>query len=176
MNRRAPHASAALGTIALSFVLGAASMSAQAHSSVIGSGAVSAANAQTRLSATIGQSAIGFTVATFSEASQGFWFSRTSAVPFAGEDFVSTFVLSLTGSPNPLSRSTTLSFHVPDRDRVSLVLYDAVGRQVMTVIDEERDAGPVSEQTDLSGLPSGSYTAVLRIGDRRGTASLLLVD
>jgi hypothetical protein len=175
MNRRALLYCAALFTTL--FVSSATFVSAQTASVVIGSGAIAASLGETRLTATIGQSAIGLTAATSTAASQGFWYSRTPApTSLAQEDLESSSSLSLTSAPNPFSRSTTLSFTVQERGHVSLVLYNTAGQQVMTVLDGDRDAGPVSEQVDLSGLPSGSYTAAIRIGDRRGTTTLILVD
>lgn len=175
MNRRPLLSYAALCTAII--VLGITSASAQTSSTVIGSGAVLASHGETRLMATVGQSAIGVIAATSTEAAQGFWFSRTTAQPSNQQEVLaSSSVLTLYSAPNPLSRSTTLSFTVPTKDHVSLVLFNGIGQQVRTLIDEERDAGSVAERADLTGLPSGQYTAVLRIGERTGTTSLILVD
>jgi hypothetical protein len=174
MNRRTLLRCAALSTILL--VSSATFASAQATSVVIGSGAIAASQGETRLTATIGQSAIGLTAATSAEASQGFWYSRTTAPSFVLEELQNSSALALTSAPNPFSRSTTLSFSVPERGHVSLVLYNAVGEQVRTVVEGDRDAGPASEVVDMTGLPSGQYTAVVRMGGRHGTTSLLLVD
>lgn len=149
--------------------------SAQTTSTVIGSGAILASHGETRLTATIGQPAIGLTAATSTEASQGFWYSRTTAQPSDTREATAS-VLTLTSAPNPLSRSTTLTFTVPAGGHVSLVIYNEIGEIVRTLINEERDAGTATENADLSDLPAGHYTAVLSTGGRRGSISLILVD
>lgn len=149
--------------------------SAQTSSTVIGSGAILASHGETRLTATIGQSAIGLTAATSTEASQGFWYSRTTPQPSGFAEGIAS-LLTLSSAPNPLSRSTTLTFTVPARGHVSLAIYNEIGEMVRTLISEERDAGTATENADLSDLPSGHYTAVLRTGGRQGNVSLILVD
>lgn len=150
---------------------------AEAGKTVIGSGAISATDSQTRLSGTLGQPIIGTTLAQAVEAAQGFWYARpTTAIASLSGEGAPAAALQLSTSPNPFSRSTTLSFDIPERGRVSLVLYNGIGRQVRTIIDAEREAGTNTEVVDLSGLPSGSYTAALRTGNAYTTATLLLVE
>ena len=174
MNRYAPLVCAVL----FAFACSAARTSAQTITSVVGSGGISASADNVRLAATIGQPAVGVISGVSTRLSQGFWFARTSASPSAvQEDRASRAAqLALSVTPNPFSQSTTLTFSVPETGHVSLVLFNAVGQQVRTVVDDQRQAGRMVEQIDLRDLPSGTYTAVLRVGDRRDAASLILVD
>lgn len=59
--------------------------------------------------------------------------------------------------PNPFNPSTIISFELPIRSHVMLTLYDVLGRQVKTLIDENREAGHYSVALDASGLSSGVY-------------------
>jgi hypothetical protein len=43
--------------------------------------------------------------------------------------------------PNPFDRSTLIAFSLPERSRISLVVYDLVGREVRTLVDGEWEAG-----------------------------------
>lgn len=172
MNRRTPLTCAAL--CALAVALGGRSLSAQTTRTVVGSAAVSATQGATTLTATLGQPAVGPVAGSALQASQGFWSART--LPPAEEAAAGEMLLSLTAAPNPLSRSTTLTFSVPEGGRVSLMLYNAVGKQVRTILDEEMAAGTAAREADLSGLSSGVYRAVLRTGERNASATLLLVE
>lgn len=174
MNRRTPQICAAFCAIA--FALGAHSLSAQTAHTVVGSAAVHAVQGHIRLMGTVGQSAIGFVSASSAQASQGFWLPRSTASAATTGGMAEASLLSLTSAPNPLTRLTTLSFSVPERAHVSLVLFNAVGKQVRTILEEERDAGTVAQEADLSGLPSGTYTAILRVGERTASTTLLLVE
>lgn len=157
--------------------LGVQSASAQTTHTVVGSAAISAAHGQTRLTATVGQSAIGPVAAASMHASQGFWFARPAVtVSGTGQTAGEGDRFSLASAPNPFSRLTTLSFPVPERTRVSLVLFNTLGAQVRTLLEEEHGPGAVTYEADFSGLPSGVYTAVLRVGNRTASTTLLLVE
>lgn len=72
--------------------------------------------------------------------------------------------------PNPFNPSTTLTYTLPVSGEVSLTVYDALGRQVTSVVEGYRSAGTHHVGFDATGLPSGTYLAVLRHGG--STASI----
>jgi len=59
--------------------------------------------------------------------------------------------------PNPFNPSTTINYQLPYSSRVSLIVYDLLGRQVKTLVDEMREAGYHQAVFDASGLASGVY-------------------
>jgi serine protease len=67
--------------------------------------------------------------------------------------------------PNPFNPSTTLQFQVPQKSFVSLKVFDLLGRELATLVNEERQAGIYSVSWDASRLPSGVYFYRLRAGD-----------
>src|SRR6185436_16314300 len=74
--------------------------------------------------------------------------------------------LSMMAYPNPTPGQLRLSFLSPMRQRVHLALYDAMGRRVRTLIDDEVQAGTRSTEwtgdgDDGHALPSGLYFAKL---------------
>lgn len=59
--------------------------------------------------------------------------------------------------PNPFNPTTTIRFSVLSRQRVSLRLYDALGREVRTLFEGEVAAGEHSVVVNASDLASGVY-------------------
>lgn len=170
------HPAPLFGATLCIIVLGAVSLFGQSNRSVSAAGAVSASNGDSYLVGTIGQAAIGHALAVATNADIGFWYTHhQDAVAGLTGDNVQQG-LELSSSPNPFSKSTTLSFSVPVSGHVSLVLYNSLGQPVRTLHSGVLDAGSVSQELDLSALPSGKYTALLRVGDRQASTTLLLID
>lgn len=67
--------------------------------------------------------------------------------------------------PNPFNPSTTISFSIPEAQHVSLVVYDALGREVATLVDSELGAGSHGFTFDGQHLSSGVYIYRIRAGD-----------
>lgn len=59
--------------------------------------------------------------------------------------------------PNPFNPSTRIQFSLPERSVVQLKIYDVLGRELMTLLDEERAAGTWSVNADMSLYSSGIY-------------------
>jgi hypothetical protein len=59
--------------------------------------------------------------------------------------------------PNPFNPSTTITYDVPKLSRVSLVVYDILGREVATLVDEQKNAGEYRVTFDGSQFASGVY-------------------
>lgn len=173
MKHYTPLLSAALCLLMFSGV----STFAQSAKSVVASGSISATHGDVVLMGTIGQSAIGVAQTSMSIAAIGFWTPvALKAASLPSQSTAGTAHIHLSSRPNPVLKSTTLSFSVPGTNNVSLILYNALGQPVQTIINEKLDAGPVSRLVELSGLPSGSYTALLRVGNERSSTTLLLVE
>ncbi|MFH1681450.1 MAG: FlgD immunoglobulin-like domain containing protein [Candidatus Eisenbacteria bacterium] len=82
--------------------------------------------------------------------------------------------------PNPFNPVTAIPFALAEPGRVTITVYDARGRRVRVLVDEDRPAGwhSVSWDGRTNGgedTPSGLYFAVIRSGSWRDTAKLLLV-
>ncbi len=83
-------------------------------------------------------------------------------------------------APNPFNPTTTISFTLPERARVALVIYDVNGRSVKTLADDVVGEGHherVWDGTDQSGSPVGSgvYFCRLAAGDRTLTKKMVLL-
>ena len=77
--------------------------------------------------------------------------------------------------PNPFNPATTIEFSIPRNEHVTLKIYDALGRTVRTLVDQELQPGNHEASLDGSLLSSGVYIGTLRAGGRVGSIKLLLL-
>jgi hypothetical protein len=77
--------------------------------------------------------------------------------------------------PNPFNPSTTISFSLPQKLLVSLKVFDALGKEVSTLLSEELPAGKYRRQWSAAGLPSGIYFYRLQTGFFTETKKLILL-
>lgn len=61
------------------------------------------------------------------------------------------------GYPNPATDAVSIPFELAQPMRVQLKLYDMLGREVVSVLDEELPAGRHTEEVEVSGLAAGTY-------------------
>jgi photosystem II stability/assembly factor-like uncharacterized protein len=59
--------------------------------------------------------------------------------------------------PNPFNPSTRIKYQVSSISQVSLKIFDLLGREAATLVDEEKPAGTYEVTFDASGLASGIY-------------------
>ncbi|RMD88646.1 MAG: T9SS C-terminal target domain-containing protein [Calditrichaeota bacterium] len=59
--------------------------------------------------------------------------------------------------PNPFNPATTIRFALPERSHVILKLYDLLGREVTTLVDEKLPPGEYGVVFEAQDLPSGVY-------------------
>ncbi|HEX7070488.1 MAG TPA: LamG-like jellyroll fold domain-containing protein [Rhodothermales bacterium] len=77
--------------------------------------------------------------------------------------------------PNPFNPSTTISYTLPERSRVTLAVYDLLGHEVASLVDSEQAPGEYEVTFDGSDLASGVYLAVMRAGSFHQSRKLLLL-
>ncbi|GMU86368.1 MAG: hypothetical protein AMXMBFR48_16100 [Ignavibacteriales bacterium] len=66
--------------------------------------------------------------------------------------------------PNPFNPATTIYFSIPAAGQTSLRIYDILGNEIKTLINEQKEAGTYTAFFDASGLTTGVYIATLRTG------------
>ncbi len=59
--------------------------------------------------------------------------------------------------PNPFNPETEIQYSVDSRQYVSIKIYDMLGREMATLVDEEKPTGEYSVRWDAVGVPSGVY-------------------
>jgi photosystem II stability/assembly factor-like uncharacterized protein len=98
----------------------------------------------------------------------------TTAISHAGSTVANHFSLSQ-NYPNPFNPTTIISYQLPEASSVRLVVYDLVGREVTTLVDEKKPAGSYTVSFDGSRLASGVYFYRLKADDRVQTRKLVLM-
>lgn len=77
--------------------------------------------------------------------------------------------------PNPFNPSTTIRFSVASAGSVSLRVFDMLGREMATLVNETMAPGTYSVKWNASSAPSGIYFTTLRAGNSVETKRMALV-
>ncbi len=77
--------------------------------------------------------------------------------------------------PNPFNPVTKIKFDLPKSESVKLIIYDALGREISTIINEKLNAGIYSVDWDATNYPSGVYFYQLTSGSYIETKKMVLV-
>jgi hypothetical protein len=72
--------------------------------------------------------------------------------------------------PNPFNPVTKIKFEIPDQVRndnavVTLKVYDILGREIATLVNEEKPAGEYEVEFNAANLPSGIYFYQIKSGN-----------
>jgi len=77
--------------------------------------------------------------------------------------------------PNPFNPATTISYSLPLKSQVELVIYNTLGESVIRLVNEEKEAGKYSVKFDATNLPSGIYFYRLQAGSFVETKKMVLM-
>ena len=89
-------------------------------------------------------------------------------------NYVGTYELSQ-NYPNPFNPSTTINWQMPKAGLVTLKIYDVLGREVITLVNEELSAGKHEVVFDATRFSSGVYLYQLKAGDSRQSKKMILM-
>ncbi|MEX0721979.1 MAG: T9SS type A sorting domain-containing protein [Balneolaceae bacterium] len=59
--------------------------------------------------------------------------------------------------PNPFNPTTQISYNLSNQGKVTLEIFDALGRKVQTLVDKHQNAGSYSAEFNAEQVPSGMY-------------------
>ena len=77
--------------------------------------------------------------------------------------------------PNPFNPNATIRYSVPKSGNVLLQVYDALGREIMTLVNEAKTAGNYEISFKAGNLPSGVYFYRMKSGSFVDTKKMLLL-
>ncbi|MEJ2103667.1 MAG: T9SS type A sorting domain-containing protein, partial [Ignavibacteriaceae bacterium] len=77
--------------------------------------------------------------------------------------------------PNPFNPSTKIKFSIPKSTKVVIKIYDVVGNEIETLVNEEKQAGTYEVSWYAENLPSGVYFYQLKAGSFVETKKMVLM-
>ena len=77
--------------------------------------------------------------------------------------------------PNPFNPITTIEYSIPKQSNVTIKVYDILGREVATLVNEEKPVGNYKVKFDGSGLSSGIYFYRMVAGGYSETKKLVFL-
>jgi hypothetical protein len=77
--------------------------------------------------------------------------------------------------PNPFNPTTTIRYALPQRSHVTLTVFNCLGQEVATLVNETQEAGYHNARFDGTGLASGMYFYQLRAGEAVASKRLIIV-
>jgi hypothetical protein len=77
--------------------------------------------------------------------------------------------------PNPFNPNTIIQYSIPEKSLVSIKIFNALGKEVLTLVNEEKSPGYYEVEFDGSGLTSGIYYYQLISGNFNKTKKMILL-
>ena len=77
--------------------------------------------------------------------------------------------------PNPFNPTTKIEYLVPETSMITLKVFDSLGREVSTLVDEIKSPGKYEVNFDGSDLTSGVYMYVLTAGNYSQIKKMILL-
>ena len=77
--------------------------------------------------------------------------------------------------PNPFNPITTIRYQLPTQSKVVITVYDFLGAEVMSLVNEIKEAGFYEEGINAVGLASGAYIYRIVAGDFVATKKMILI-
>ena len=77
--------------------------------------------------------------------------------------------------PNPFNPNTTITFSLPSKSYVRLKVFDLIGREIASIVDEELSAGTYLRQWTAINISSGIYFYRLQSGSFSETKKMVLL-
>ncbi len=111
-------------------------------------------------------------------APRGWWRFNVNVSPIGithtGNEVPKKFAL-MQNYPNPFNPTTIINYELPITNYVSLRVYDVLGKEVVTLVNEKQNAGRYEVDWDATNYPSGVYFYKIAAGDFVETKKMILI-
>ncbi len=77
--------------------------------------------------------------------------------------------------PNPFNPSTVITYDVPENSRVTLKVFDVLGKEVQQLVNQEQSAGRYEVEFGSKSMSTGVYFYTLSTGKFTSTKKMLMV-
>jgi len=77
--------------------------------------------------------------------------------------------------PNPFNPTTKINYSISQTGIVTLTVFDVLGNEIASLVNEEKSTGNYEFTFDTAGLPSGIYFYKLQTGSFTETKKMILL-
>ena len=102
-------------------------------------------------------------------------FTTKSTTGVSDQETLPTEFALLQNYPNPFNPSTMISYQLPVNEHVTLTMYDVLGREVATLVNERKASGNYTVEWNAAGFSSGIYIYRLKAGSFVDVKKMLLL-
>jgi len=102
------------------------------------------------------------------------WFGVPLSADEVGGSLPTEFALEQ-NYPNPFNPATTIKFSIPEQSIVTLKIYDVLGREVSTLVNNVKNAGSHEVNFNASNLASGMYIYKITAGNYTASKKMMLL-
>ena len=102
-------------------------------------------------------------------------FENISGVDDRGNSLLPSSIKIYQNYPNPFNPVTKIKYEIPQSANASLKVYDVLGNEIVTLVNEEKPAGSYQIEFDGVGLPSGIYFYRLKSNSFINTKKMVLL-
>jgi len=115
-------------------------------------------------------------IATGTTADDVVWYENNIVVGVENKSTIVPAEYSLYQNyPNPFNPSTTIEYHIQELSLVTIKVYNVLGKEVATLINEYKPAGKYETEFNAANLPSGIYFYKVQAGDFVETKKMILM-
>ena len=101
-------------------------------------------------------------------------YTHSKVVEVTNNNVIENFVLAQ-NYPNPFNPSTKINWSASIRGKQTLKVFDLIGNEIATLVNEFREAGDYEVEFDAANLPSGVYLYKLEAGSTVQTKKMILI-
>ena len=96
------------------------------------------------------------------------------SVSGSGNSFINNYILEQ-NYPNPFNPGTIISFSIPNSEFTQLKIYDALGTEINSLVNEYKQSGNYDIEFNAENLPNGIYFYRLISGNYSDTKKMILL-
>ncbi len=97
-----------------------------------------------------------------------------TTISYKGETVVETYELSQ-NFPNPFNPETVIKYQIPEAGHVTVKVYDMLGREVASLVNETQQKGRYELKFNAGQLASGVYIYSIKAGKFSSTKKMMLL-
>ncbi len=100
--------------------------------------------------------------------------ANRNEISYAGDLEVTEYGLAQ-NYPNPFNPSTTINYQIPEAGIVTIKIFDILGREVTTLVNEQKAQGVYTVNFNAASLASGVYLYNIQVNDYSATRKMILM-